>query len=93
MRQIKALEKNFDLLIELATEGKEKGKAYSKTAEFCDRWGWRLSGTPNLNESTTALKDFFWEHDGMNVTFENATKGIPHGEKIEEVHKRCWNVG
>ena len=76
--QIEDLENDFEQLIKVATKGPEKGAAYNKTAEFCDRWGWRLSGTPNLNESTTALAEFFRKYDGMNVTFENTTQGIPH---------------
>ena len=43
--EIAALEPDLTKLLELSTQGAEKGKSWQRTADFCDRWGHRISGS------------------------------------------------
>ena len=47
-REITSMEPSLAALLELSINGAEKGAAYSRTADFCDRYGHRISGSPNL---------------------------------------------
>ena len=73
------MEPALQSIIEAATSGPQRGAAYNKTAEFCDRWGWRLSGSTNLAESTADLEPMLQRWDGMEVRYEPAN--IPRWER------------
>ena len=77
--EIAAMEPTLADIIAAATSGDQRGAAYNKTAEFVDKWGWRLSGTTNLHEATADLEPMLQRWDGMPVRYESAN--IPHWER------------
>ena len=77
--EIAAMEHDFSAIMDLSVTGSQAGVAFTQTAEFVDRWGWRLSGTPNLKAATDALEPMLEAWGDFNVTYENAS--IPHWER------------
>ena len=79
--EIAAMEPTLADIIATATSGAQRGAAYNKTADFVDKWGWRLSGTTNLHEATADLEPMLlrWDGPGMQVRYESAN--IPHWER------------
>ena len=69
-------------LVELGVRGAERGASYNRTADFCDRWGHRISGSRNLEDSIDSLAAML-QADGLsNVHYEPAM--VPHWVRGEE---------
>lgn len=89
--EIKAMEPDLWRLLEFSVNGTEKGAAYNFTADFVDRWGYRISGSKNLEDSIDALGAGL-EAEGLleNVHFEKAmvphwVRCIVHTQKITNI--------
>lgn len=75
-REIGALEPELSALLELSINGAEKGAAYNRTADFCDFWGHRISGSQNLEDSIDSLAPMLRAEGLSNVHYEPAM--VPH---------------
>jgi hypothetical protein len=82
--EIAAMEPTLAEIIATATAGAQKGAAYNKTAEFVDKWGWRLSGTTNLHEATGDLEPMLERWDGMEVRYERSDRQAVSSESADE---------
>lgn len=77
--ELDEMKPDFAAIIALSTTGTAAGAAYNKTAAFVDRWGWRLSGTLNLEAAIDALPAIL-AADGLElVHHEDAV--VPHWER------------
>ena len=75
-REIVALEPTLSALLELSTNGAEKGAVYNRTADFCDHWGHRISGSQNLEDAIDSLAPMLRAEGLANVHYEPAM--VPH---------------
>jgi carboxypeptidase Q len=75
--EINRMEPVLSSLLELSVNGTEKGASYNFTADFCDRWGHRISGSKNLEDSIDALLASLESASGLdNIHHEPAM--VPH---------------
>ena len=75
-REIASLEPELSALLQLSVNGAERGAAYNRTADFCDLWGHRISGSENLENSIDSLAPMLRAEGLSNVHYEPAM--VPH---------------
>ncbi|KAG5895325.1 hypothetical protein JTB14_000597 [Gonioctena quinquepunctata] len=69
-------------IIHALTKGKYKGGTYKELADFVDKFGARLSGTQNLEDSIDYMLDLMKEKGLENVHGENVS--VPHWLRGDE---------
>eukprot|EP00667_Euglena_gracilis_P005230 EG_transcript_5262 len=66
-------------LVQHATQGPGRGRAYARTAVFADRFGWRMAGTANLEAAIDDLRVTLLGLGLDNVHHEPVA--VPHWER------------
>lgn len=77
--EIAAYQSTVDIIISSLTNGRFKGGAYKELTEFVDKFGPRLSGTQNLEDSIDYMLDLLNEYELENVHGEELL--VPHWER------------
>ncbi|KAL4237557.1 hypothetical protein ACF0H5_002271 [Mactra antiquata] len=71
-----------DQLIQLAVNGSAKGQLYNRLADFVDRYGSRISGSQNLENSIEYIK-LKMKEDKLENVYGDIVE-VPHWERGEE---------
>ena len=74
--EISAMEPVLASLLDMSINGAEKGASYNRTADFCDYFGHRISGSQNLEDSIDSLAPSLRRAGLENVHYEPAM--VPH---------------
>lgn len=77
--EIAAYQPTVDIIISSLTNGKFKGGTYRELTDFVDKFGPRLSGTQNLEDSIDYMLQLLNEYDLENVHGEELQ--VPHWER------------
>lgn len=79
IKEIQSYKPIVDKIIDYTTNGTFKGKTYELLAEWVDRFGSRLIGTQNLENSIDYLITMMGKNTVSKIHTENAT--VPHWER------------
>ena len=79
-REISAMEPVLAQLLELSTNGAEKGASYNRTADYVDYWGHRISGSQNLEDAIDSLAPALRAEGLSNAHYEPAM--VPHWVRL-----------
>ncbi|CAH1118755.1 unnamed protein product [Phaedon cochleariae] len=92
--EIRSYQPTVNRIIDAVTKGKFKGAVYKELADFVDKFGARVSGTRNLEDSIDHVLDSMREKQLENVHGENVT--VPHwvrgNESAEMLEPRKTNI-
>lgn len=79
VKEIQSYKAIVEKIVQFTTNGTYKGRTYSLLAEWVDKFGSRLVGTQNLENSIDYLIDMMKNNNITKIYTENAT--VPHWER------------
>lgn len=79
IEEIKSYAPIVNQIINEATNGSFKGVTYDELAKFVDKFGGRLSGTKNMEDSIDYMLDLMQQYKLENVHGEDVS--VPHWER------------
>ncbi|XP_057665024.1 carboxypeptidase Q-like [Diorhabda carinulata] len=82
IKEIQSYRPTVNRIIDSVTKGKHKGKVYNELVDFVDKFGARVSGTKNLEDSIDYLIELMKNNGINNIRGENVT--VPHWIRGEE---------